>query len=143
MTTMSARRRATAWMTPRWRDPGWYAFVLNRFTGLILVAYLLAHFVVLSRLTAGAEGWNDLLGLFGSRPFLVGDVLLVSAVIFRRGRRTSPITRAHSCSTYVAGRLAGAAEAGRVATFGVAPLAALPARRARRTLTAGTGGSAG
>ena len=82
MTTAGARRRATAWMTPRWRDPGWYAFVLNRFTGLILVLYLLAHFVVLSRLTAGAEGWNDLLGLFGSRPFLVGDVLLVAAVIF-------------------------------------------------------------
>jgi len=71
-----------AWMTPRWRDPGWYAFVLNRLTGLILVAYLLAHFVVLSRLTAGAEGWDELLGLFGSRPFLVGDVLLVAAVIF-------------------------------------------------------------
>jgi len=82
MTRAGVRRRATAWMTPRWRDPGWYAFVLNRFTGLILVAYLLAHFVVLSRLTAGSEGWNDLLGLFGSRPFLVGDVLLVSAVIF-------------------------------------------------------------
>lgn len=82
MTTMSTRQRATAWMAPRWRDPGWYAFVLNRFTGLILVAYLLAHFVVLSRLTAGPEGWNELLALFGSRPFLVGDVLLVAAVIF-------------------------------------------------------------
>lgn len=69
-------------MTPRWRDPGWYAFVLNRFTGLILVAYLLAHFVVLSRLAAGPDGWDDLLALFGSRPFLVGDVLLVAAVIF-------------------------------------------------------------
>lgn len=82
MTAADARRRAMAWMTPRWRDPGWYAFVLNRLTGLILVAYLLAHFVVLSRLTAGAEGWDELLGLFGSRPFLVGDVLLVAAVIF-------------------------------------------------------------
>lgn len=82
MTTLSGSRRATAWLTPRWRDPGWYAFVLNRFTGLILVAYLLAHFVVLSRLTAGPEGWDELLALFGSRPFLVGDVLLVAAVIF-------------------------------------------------------------
>lgn len=82
MTTVGPRRRATAWMTPRWRDPGWYAFVLNRFTGLILVAYLLAHFVVLSRLTAGPAGWDELLALFGSRPFLVGDVLLVAAVIF-------------------------------------------------------------
>lgn len=75
-------RRPTAWMRPRWRDPGWYAFVLGRFTGLILVAYLLAHFVVLSRLSAGPDGWNELLELFGSRPFLVGDVLLVAAVVF-------------------------------------------------------------
>lgn len=82
MTATTRRRRAVAWMTPRWRDPGWYAFVLNRFTGLILVAYLLAHFVVLSRLAAGPDGWDDLLALFGSRPFLVGDVLLVAAVIF-------------------------------------------------------------
>ena len=80
--TATSRRRAMAWMTPRWRDPGWYAFVLNRLTGLILVAYLLAHFVVLSRLASGPDGWDDLLGLFGSRPFLVGDVLLAAAVIF-------------------------------------------------------------
>jgi succinate dehydrogenase / fumarate reductase cytochrome b subunit len=75
-------RRATSWLEPRWRDPGWIAFVLNRLTGLILVVYLLAHFVVLGQLARGPEGWNSLLEIFGSRPFLVGDVLLVAAVIF-------------------------------------------------------------
>lgn len=80
--TVADKPRATAWMSPRWQDPGWYAFVLNRITGLILVAYLLAHFVVLSRLAMGPAGWDDLLALFGSRPFLIGDVLLVAAVIF-------------------------------------------------------------
>jgi succinate dehydrogenase / fumarate reductase cytochrome b subunit len=75
-------RRATYWLVPRWRDPGWWAFALNRFTGLILVAYLLAHFVVLSMLLQGEAGWNQLLGLFGSTPFLIGDVLLIAAVIF-------------------------------------------------------------
>jgi succinate dehydrogenase / fumarate reductase cytochrome b subunit len=75
-------RRATYWLVPRWRDPGWWAFALNRFTGLILVAYLLAHFVVLSLLLQGEDGWNQLLELFGSTPFLVGDVLLIAAVIF-------------------------------------------------------------
>lgn len=76
------RRRATYWLVPRWRDPGWWAFALNRFTGLILVLYLLAHFAVLSLLLQGESGWNRLLELFGSTPFLVGDVLLIAAVIF-------------------------------------------------------------
>lgn len=70
------------WRDLRWRDPGWIAFVLNRLTGVILVVYLLAHFVVLGQLVRGAEGWNGLLELFGSRPFLVGDVLLIAAVGF-------------------------------------------------------------
>ena len=75
-------RRVPPWRDLRWRDPGWIAFLLNRFTGAILVLYLLAHFVVLGQLVRGAEGWNGLLELFGSRPFLVGDVLLIAAVIF-------------------------------------------------------------
>jgi succinate dehydrogenase / fumarate reductase cytochrome b subunit len=75
-------RRLPPWRTIRWRDPGWIAFALNRLTGVILTLYLLAHFVVLSQLVRGAEGWDALLDLFGSRPFLIGDVLLIAAVIF-------------------------------------------------------------
>lgn len=74
--------RAASRLGPRWRDPGWIAFVLNRLTGLILVVYLVAHFFVLSMLTRGEEGWNSLLGLFGSTPFLIGDTLLIAAVLF-------------------------------------------------------------
>ena len=74
----SVARRVPPWRDLRWRDPGWIAFLLNRLTGVILVVYLLAHFVVLGQLVRGAEGWNGLLELFGSRPFLVGDVLLVT-----------------------------------------------------------------
>jgi succinate dehydrogenase / fumarate reductase cytochrome b subunit len=74
--------RAASRVGPRWRDPGWIAFVLNRFSGLILVVYLIAHFFVLSMLTRGEEGWNGLLGLFGSTPFLIGDTLLIAAVLF-------------------------------------------------------------
>lgn len=77
-----ATRRLPPWRTTRWRDPGWIAFALNRFTGVILVVYLLAHFVVLGQLVRGADGWDALLELFGSRPFLIGDVLLIAAVIF-------------------------------------------------------------
>ncbi len=71
-----------AWLSPRWRDPGWVAFALNRFTGIVLVLYLLAHMVVLSQLAAGPAGWDSLLGLFGSRPFLAADTLLIAAVVY-------------------------------------------------------------
>jgi succinate dehydrogenase / fumarate reductase cytochrome b subunit len=93
----SLGRRLSWWLVPRWRDPGSIAFVLNRLSGLILVAYLLAHFVVLSRLAQGAAGWNDLLAIFGSRPFLVGDVLLIAAVIFHglNGLRVIGLTMGH------------------------------------------------
>ncbi len=87
-------RRLLYWLEPRRRDPGWLAFALNRFAGHILILYLLAHMVVLSRLAAGAEGWNSLLGLFGSTPFLVGDTLLVAAVVFHglNGLRVAAFT---------------------------------------------------
>ena len=78
----AATRGAPPWRDLRWRDPGWIAFILGRITGVILVLYLLAHFVVLGQLVGGAEGWDGLLALFGSRPFLVGDVLLIAAVVF-------------------------------------------------------------
>ena len=75
-------RRLAYWLEPRWRDPGWLAFALNRLTGHILILYLVLHMVVLSQLLDGADGWNRLLGIFGSRPFLVGDTLLIAAVVF-------------------------------------------------------------
>lgn len=78
----SLLRRLSYWLEPRWRDPGWLAFALNRLAGHILILYLLAHMVVLSQLAAGASGWDQLLALFGSTPFLVGDVLLIAAVVF-------------------------------------------------------------
>ena len=87
-------RRLSYWLEPRWRDPGWLAFALNRLTGHILVLYLVLHLVVLSQLLDGPEGWDRLLGLFGSRPFLVGDVLLIAAVVFHglNGLRLAALT---------------------------------------------------
>jgi succinate dehydrogenase cytochrome b subunit len=87
-------RRIAYWIEPRWRDPGWLAFALNRLTGHILVLYLVLHLIVLSQLLAGPEGWNRLLGLFGSRPFLVGDTLLIAAVVFHglNGLRVAALT---------------------------------------------------
>ena len=87
-------RRLAYWLEPRWRDAGWLAFALNRLTGHILVLYLVLHMVVLSQLLDGASGWNRLLDLFGSRPFLVGDTLLIAAVVFHglNGLRVAALT---------------------------------------------------
>lgn len=87
-------RRALYWLEPRWRDPGWLAFFLNRLSGHILVLYLLAHMVVLSLLIGGREGWNSLLAIFGSTPFLIGDTLLIAAVTYHglNGLRVTALT---------------------------------------------------
>ena len=93
-TSVGLFRRIAYWLEPRWRDPGWLAFALNRLTGHILILYLALHFVVLSQLLDGAAGWDRLLALFGSRPFLVGDVLLIAAVVFHglNGVRVTALT---------------------------------------------------
>lgn len=93
-TSVGFFRRLAYWLEPRWRDPGWLAFALNRLTGHILVLYLLLHFVVLSQLLDGEAGWDRLLEVFGSQPFLVGDVLLIAAVVFHglNGARVTALT---------------------------------------------------
>ena len=87
-------RRLAYWLEPRWRDPGWWAFALNRLTGHILVLYLVLHLIVLSQLADGPAGWDRLLEVFGSRPFLVADTLLIAAVVFHglNGLRVAALT---------------------------------------------------
>ncbi len=87
-------RRALYWLEAHVRHPGWLAFALNRLSGLILVAYLTVHLVVLSLLARGPSGWDSHLAIFGSRSFLVGDVLLIAAVLFRgvNGLRVTLLT---------------------------------------------------
>ena len=86
--------RLAYWLEPRWRDPGWWAFALNRLTGHILVLYLVLHLIVLSQLVDGPAGWDRLLGIFGSQPFLVADTLLIAAVVFHglNGLRVAALT---------------------------------------------------
>jgi succinate dehydrogenase cytochrome b subunit len=87
-------RRLAYWLEPRWRDPGWWAFALNRLTGHILILYLVLHLIVLSQLADGPAGWDRLLEVFGSRPFLVADTLLIAAVVFHglNGLRVAALT---------------------------------------------------
>jgi succinate dehydrogenase cytochrome b subunit len=92
--TPTVVRRLAYWLEPRWRDLGWWAFALNRLTGHILVLYLVVHLVVLSQLVGGPAGWDRLLAIFGSRPLLVADTLLIAAVVFHglNGLRVAALT---------------------------------------------------
>jgi succinate dehydrogenase cytochrome b subunit len=56
--------------------------VVNRVTGLGLVAYLYLHLIVLSTLLRGPEAWDGLVELFGRPVFLAFDVLLVLGLAF-------------------------------------------------------------
>jgi len=70
-------RHPSRWLDPRGRHLGTWAFVLNRLTGLGLVAYLYLHLIVLSTLLRGPEAWDGLVAVFRHPVFLAFDVLLV------------------------------------------------------------------
>jgi succinate dehydrogenase / fumarate reductase cytochrome b subunit len=77
----SARRRLTGWLDPRGRRLGGVAFILNRLTGLAVLAYLYLHLVVLTQLARGPEAWDAFVGFASSPVVLVFDVLLVAALV--------------------------------------------------------------
>jgi succinate dehydrogenase / fumarate reductase cytochrome b subunit len=80
--TRSAQRRGFAgWFDPRGRRLGGIAFILNRLTGLGLVAYLYLHLVVLSMLAGGPDVWDEFVELVLSPPFLALDVLLLAGIV--------------------------------------------------------------
>ncbi len=77
-----AGARPTAWLDPRGRALGGFAFALNRITALGLVLYLYLHLGVLSLLLSGERAWSDFLRLATSAAFLGLDVLLLFGLLF-------------------------------------------------------------
>ena len=57
------------------------SFVLNRLTGLGVLAYLYLHLAVLSQLARGPEAWDAFVELASSPVVLVLDVVLVAALL--------------------------------------------------------------
>jgi succinate dehydrogenase / fumarate reductase, cytochrome b subunit len=76
------QQRRPRWLDPRGRHLGTWAFVINRLTGLGLVAYLYLHLIVLSTLLRGPGAWDGLVELFRRPLFLAFDVLLVLGLAF-------------------------------------------------------------
>jgi succinate dehydrogenase / fumarate reductase cytochrome b subunit len=80
--TGPARRRGfVGWFDPRGRRLGGLAFILNRLTGLGLVAYLYLHLMILSMLVQGPNAWDDFVDIALSPPFLALDVVLITGML--------------------------------------------------------------
>lgn len=74
-------KNSMRWFDGRGRSLGMWAFILNRVTGLLLVAYIFVHFVVISSLYQGEAAWNNLMTMFRSPFALLFDVGLILALL--------------------------------------------------------------
>ncbi len=76
------RRGVAGWLDVRGRRLGGWAFILNRITGLGILAYLYLHLVVLSQLAAGPAAWNSLLTGFFLLPITIAlDIVLLAGLL--------------------------------------------------------------
>lgn len=75
------REGVPGWFDTRHRHLGGWAFVLNRLSGLGLVAYLYLHLVILTQLARGPEAWDGFVALAKSPPVLVFDVVLLAGLL--------------------------------------------------------------
>ena len=76
------RRGVGGWLDVRGRRLGGWAFILNRLTGLGVLAYLYLHLVVLSQLAVGAGAWNSLVTGFFVQPITIAlDVVLLAGLL--------------------------------------------------------------
>ena len=69
------------WFDPRNRQPGTWAFILNRITGLGLTLYLFLHLMILGLLAQGPDAFDAFIKLASTTIILIGELLVVAAGI--------------------------------------------------------------
>ena len=74
-------RRVWQWADVRRRNLGMWAYVLNRLSGLGLVAYLYLHLIVLSTLARGPAAWDAFVATARLPIFLALDVILLTGLL--------------------------------------------------------------
>jgi succinate dehydrogenase / fumarate reductase cytochrome b subunit len=67
------------WFDPRRRQPGTWAFILNRITALGLAAYLALHLVMLSQLAQGPAAYDSFIQLAKTPVIKIGEILVIAA----------------------------------------------------------------
>jgi len=69
------------WFDPRHRSLGFWAFILNRVTGLGLTLYLFLHLIMLGQLAKGPDAYDGFIALAKNPVFLVGELLVIAAAL--------------------------------------------------------------
>jgi succinate dehydrogenase / fumarate reductase cytochrome b subunit len=64
------------------KDPGSWAWIFHRITGIALIGYLFLHIYSLSPLTEGREAFNEKMVTFTTPFFMILEWLLFAFVIF-------------------------------------------------------------
>lgn len=74
-------RNILRWFDPRHRQPGTWAFILNRITALGLTLYLAMHLIVLGKLAQGPAAYDSFVALAHSPLVKIGEMLVIAAGI--------------------------------------------------------------
>ncbi len=61
---------------------GWWAWFLQRLTGVALVGYLFLHILVISTVQAGQDTFDSVLIVLQKPFFVVLDLFLIAAVVY-------------------------------------------------------------
>jgi succinate dehydrogenase / fumarate reductase cytochrome b subunit len=67
------------WFDPRNRQPGTWAFILNRVTALGLTLYLFLHLIMLGQLSQGPQAYDNFIALVKNPLFKFGELLVIAA----------------------------------------------------------------
>ncbi len=61
---------------------GWWAWLLQRITGVLLVAYLFLHIAMISTSQAGEDTFNDVLAFVQHPIFMALNLVLIAIVLY-------------------------------------------------------------
>lgn len=65
-----------------YKTTGFLSFVLRRFTGVVLVLYLLLHISVIGSAMSGADAFNEQMNFLQTDIFKIAEIALLAAVIY-------------------------------------------------------------
>ena len=78
MSNQPAAKNFLRWFDPRGRQPGTWAFILNRITAIGLTVYLTLHLFMLGKLAQGPEAYDSFVALAKTPVVKFGELLVIA-----------------------------------------------------------------